>query len=353
MEFLRSGNTFNTMGIWTTDYVPDTIDNMIGNKKVCSVLKMFIETGQIPNILLTGNHGTGKRTLATLLAHEYLGDDYSRGCLAIDGAINRGKDVIACNNVKKISDKTSMSTQNVLSFSQRKITLHKGKKKIVMIYNFEDMTSEAQNALRRIIETYEPTTRFILICNNLDNIIEAIQSRCLPLVTNLLTNDETHELISKLRITNHKEKLDDDIVKIITMLSSGDMKKVINYTQTISALDHVDIDTFHQIFNIPPIKVLEQILLDTQNLKTQPKVLERLTFLIEQGYAYSDILEMLSKILAHENVGGAEGLQDEVRFSYIKRLAEYYCQMSQQTNEIHLYALFSDFAEISCNLGIY
>jgi len=342
MEFLRSKETFREMDIWTTKFTPPTLDHVIGNEKVCKVLKQYLASNQLPNILLTGSHGTGKRTLAKLVARSYLGDDYKRGCLPIDGALNRGKDVIACNNTKKTSDKGSVATESVLAFAQRCIGLKQGRKKIVMIYNFEDMTNEAQNALRRIIENCEGTTRFILICNNLDNIIEAIQSRCIPLITNLLSVTETEQLISHVRHLNGQSDLDDEIVKIITMLSSGDMKKTINFTQTISALHEVDIETFHQIFNIPPIKVLEQILVETQDTATQGKVLERLTFILKQGYAYSDILDMLSKILAFEHV-----VPDALRIPYLKRLSEYYCNMAQQTHEIHLYALFADFCTIA------
>lgn len=346
MDYLRSKTTFKDMDIWTTTYAPTSLDEIIGNDKVRQVLKQFVQTMQLPNILLTGSHGTGKRTLAKLLAKGYLGSEFTRGCLPIDGAIHRGKDVIACNNSKKSTDKNTLSTESVLGFTQRIVRLQDGRKKIVMIYNFEDMTSEAQNALRRIIENSAGTTRFILICNNLDNIIEAIQSRCVPLKTNLLSVEETSQLISHVRLKNGQGPLEPDIVKIITMLSSGDMKKIINFTQTISALDHIDIESFHQIFNIPPIKVLQQILVDTQTKSTQPKVLERLTFLLKQGYAYGDILEMLSKILAYETI-----IPDHLRFPYLKCLSEYYCKMTQHTNEIHLYCMFADFVAIASRTG--
>jgi DNA polymerase III delta prime subunit len=346
MEFLRSANVFRSMGIWTTDYAPHTFDEVIGNEKVRTVLKQYMQSGQLPNIILTGNHGTCKRTFARLIAHNYLGDEYSRGCLPIDGAIYRGKDVIACNNTKKANEKSIMSTQNVLAFARTIVTLKNDRKKLVIIYNFEDMTNEAQNALRRIIETYESNTRFILICNNLDNIIEAIQSRCMSLMTNLLDATESMQLISSLRSRNGMKDLDDEIIRIIIMLSSGDMKKIINYTQTISALDDVDIDTFHRIFNIPPIKVLEQLLKDTMSIDTQPTIMNRLSFLMEQGYTYGDILEMLSKILAYENF-----IPDKTKFLYLEKLAEYYYQMTQYTHQVHLYALFSEFSEINNNMS--
>ena len=87
---------------------------------------------------------------------------------------------------------------------------------------------------------------------------------------------------------------------------------------------------------------MEQILIETQTKITQPKVLERLTFILKQGYAYSDILEMLSKILAYEHV-----IPDKLRIPYLKCLSEYYTRMAQQTHDIHLYSMFADFASIA------
>lgn len=341
MEYLRSRGAFQPMGIWTTDLSPRSFSEVIGNRKVCDVLERFISSGQLPNVLLSGGHGTCKRTLAKLLVQNYLGDEVHKGCLAIDGAINRGKDVIACNNMKKVSDRPPSAEQNVLSYANTKITLRDGKKKIVMIYNFEDMTNEAQNALRRIIEMYEYNTRFVLICNSLDNVIEAIQSRCVPLYTQLLTATEAQQLLASLLTRAGRPPLDSDVQKVIVMLSLGDMKKLINYTQTISVGD-CDLSTFHQVFNTPPLALLEEMILDSLHLETQHKVLDKVTFLLGQGYAYSDILEMLSKLLAYTEI-----VPDELRFKYLERLSYYFCYMAQQTHEVHLYALFSEWARLA------
>ena len=347
MEYLRSKAPFQPMGIWISDLAPKSFAEVIGNRKICAVLERIIESGQLPNILLSGNHGTGKRTLARLIVQTYLGNELQKGCLAIDGAINRGKDVIASGTKKSES-----SDQSVLFYANTVVTLRDGKKKIVLIYNFEDMTNEAQNALRRIIETYEYNTRFILICSRLDNVIEAIQSRCVLLATQLLSSEEAAELMTSVRRRNGLSPLDAEIVDIITMLSNGDMKKIINYTQCggrgsdSSEGATAAIDVFHQIFNIPPIKTLEQMLLDTQDAHRQSHVLEKITYLFDQGYAYSDILEMLSKILAYSDI-----IADTVRFRYLEILAQYYCAMSQQTHEIHLYALFAEWARLGGGAG--
>jgi DNA polymerase III delta prime subunit len=125
------------------------------------------------------------------------------------------------------------------------------------------------------------------------------------------------------------------------MLSEGDIKKIINYIQTISVNKDITINMFHEIFNVPPIKLLEQMLVDTQRKETQHKALEKVTFLLNQGYNYGDILEMLSKILAY-----SECIPEGARMLYLEELAKYYCEMTLYTNSVHLYALFSKFCKI-------
>ena len=342
MNFLGNNlKKFQDMEIWTSDFCPTKIEDIVGNDAIKHILTKYLKANHLPNILLTGSHGTCKRTFARIVVKTYLGDDYDRGCLSVDGAVCRGKDVISTNQQKKVAtDKPISNGPNVLDFTKTQLSLG-GKKKIIIIYNFEDMTNEAQNALRRIMETNSGTTRFILICNNLDNIIEAIQSRCLPLRTQVLTLQESNRLISSIMEARSLPRLSSDIVDIINMLSDGDIKKIINYIQIISVNKNITIDTFHEIFNVPPIKLLEQMLVDTQKKNTQHRALEKVTFLLNQGYNYGDILEMLSKILAY-----SECLPEGTRMLYLEELSKYYCEMTLYTNNVHLYALFSKFANI-------
>ena len=342
MDFLRNRrNKFQNMEIWTSDCCPKTIDDIIGNDEIKFILKKYLEANHMPDILLTGNHGTCKRTFAKILVKSYLGDDFDRGCLSIDGAVSRGKDVISTSQTKKPSgDKQNTNGVNVLEFTKAKISLG-NKKKVIIIYNFEDMTDEAQNALRRIMETHAKTTRFILICNNLDSIIEAIQSRCVPLQTCLLTIKESKNLIQTLLERKSLPNIPAEIISVINMLADGDMKKIINYIQTISVVPSITLDIFHKIFNVPSVKLLEQMLIETQRLETQPKVLEKVTFLLEQGYNYSDILEMLSKILAY-----SECIPEKYRMMYLEEMATYYSEMTLYTSSVHLYAMFSKFADM-------
>jgi DNA polymerase III delta prime subunit len=291
----------------------------------------FLETDTIPNILLSGANGTCKRTLAKLLVSSYLNNDRVRACLIIDGAIYRGKDVISCNDSKKKPDKVNYFGATVTEFCKTRLTLPEGKKKIILIYNFEDMTSDAQNALRRIIETNIETSRFILICNEICNIIEPIQSRCTPLTTRPLTDIDCEKVINHMQMGH----LDAEIKRTILMLSNGDIKKLINYLQLCFSITDITIDKFYSIFNIPSVRYIEDILKNCHK-----DVHAQLTYLIQQGYGYSDILEMLGRIITKTEV-----IPLEHRVKCMEILTKYYTRISAMVSPIHLYAMFGEFSE--------
>lgn len=337
MNLLQCSDTFTGLGLWIRDRAPSKIDDVIGNREVRDVFSRFLEANNIPNILLSGAHGTCKRTLTRLLVLQYLGKDLDRACLAIDGAIYRGKDVISCSDTKKgakKTDKLNYPGPTVTEFCRTKITLPDGKKKIIIIYNFEDMTSDAQNALRRIIETHIELARFILICNELSNVIEPIQSRCTPLTTKPFVDAVGYEVIDRLEMSH----LDQEIKKTVLMLSDGDMKKLINYLQVCASISDITIDKFHNIFNIPSVRYIEDLLRDCGT----SDVLDRVTYLIHQGYGYNDILEMLGRIITRTEV-----ITLPQRVKFMEVLTKYYTRLSAMVSPVHLYALFSEFSEVS------
>jgi replication factor C subunit 2/4 len=334
MELLKCGTEFKDLDLWTRSLQPKTLDDFIGNEQVISVLKTYCETYTLPNILLTGPHGTCKRTLANIVIRTYLGDDWVRGSLHIEGAVYRGKDTIS-NSSQKKSDKLTYNGVNMMDFSRTKITLPPGRHRIVCVYNFEDMLIDAQNALRRIMETQSKTTRFILIANSLDNIIEAIQSRCIPLETRVLNHQESLTLISKV-----SPELPADVSNAVAILSDGDTKKIINYLQTAAAAPGANgsAETFYRIFNIPSVKILEDILI---NIHSQ-SALDGVTKLLDRGYNYNDILEILAKVIPRHS-----GLSLYNKIKYTEILTKYYCWITAMVSPVHLYALFSEFATVS------
>jgi len=339
MNSFLSPVVFQQLDIWSKTLVPEKFDDFIGNNAIRKILKNYSTKKCLPNLLLTGPHGTCKKNFAVLTAKLYLEEDYERACLHIEGAISRGKDIISTQAVKKV-EKNTFTGLNVMEFAKIRMTLKNECKRIIIIYNFEDMTVDAQNALRRIMETQAKTTRFILVANQLDSIIEAIQSRCITLQTELLTDSETTLLINKIRErVEIQTPWEPDMYNIISMLSDGDMRKIVNYIQLIAAMNYPTLDCFHKVFNIPPVKLLKNMLENLNHETTQEKNIEHITFLLKQGYNYADILEMLTKIIPRYT-----GIPLGTRVKYLEILNTYYCSITPHINNIHLYSLFSEFA---------
>jgi DNA polymerase III delta prime subunit len=329
-----------SLAMWINTFSPETFDDFIGNDVIRKILANYATSKLLPNILLTGSYGTCKKSLARLTAKLYLEEDYERASIYIDGAVSRSKDIISPCGTKKSTEKYTYTGLNVLEFARQRITLKNNLKRVIIITNFEDMTIDAQNALRRIIETQASTTRFIIVSNNIEEIIEAIQSRCVVFKTTILNDAEAEQLIDRIWAkTQMPVALPDDIKQVIIILSDGDTRKIINYLQVIASLEKYNTVCFHKVFNIPPTNLLTAMLLDNQNAEKQQNTLENIDYILKQGYNYADILEILGKLIPRN-----KKLSPECIVQHLEILGRYYATMTPHINTVHLYSLFAEFA---------
>jgi replication factor C subunit 2/4 len=305
---------FEPLGIWIYDKKPTLINEVIGNEALCKLLKYYIKTHKLPNLLLVGEHGSGKKTILHLFAKEYLDVDYARGKLIIDGAIDRGKDVIS---------------ETVQGFAHQRVTMSTPtRKKLVIITNFDDMTIEAQNALRRIMEL-ETSVRFLMTANNTSDIIEAIQSRCTVLKTKPLDHLESKHLVNALN-PHVPSKVSD----IISIMSQGDMKRITNYVQTLSVSDPITEDLFYKIFSIPPVSYIETIL---SKLNQGELVIKDIDYLLDQGHNCNDIMDTLGRILVYN----LDLLPEVIRYKYLSVLTEHSIGSFVHNERLHMYSLMA------------
>ena len=160
---------------WIEKYRPQKLEDVVGNEETLVRLQAIAKDGNLPNLILCGPPGTGKTTSVHALAHELLGDSYKDGVLELNASDARGIDVVR-NRIK--------------SFAMNKVTLPKGRQKIIILDEADSMTTSAQQALRRTMEVYSNTTRFCLACNISTKIIEAIQSRAAILRYSRLSHEQ-------------------------------------------------------------------------------------------------------------------------------------------------------------------
>ena len=228
---------------------PDSIDNFIGNQAIVKIMKFYLKNNTIPNLLIYGPNGTGKKSLVHLFINQYLNipmnkilpDSNHSKLMIIDGAINRSKSIV--------SENLKTCDYNIIRFIKKGENFKKEKeikKKIIVIYSFNKLTIEAQNALRRVIELNESRVIFLFVSDSLNDIIEALQSRCILMKFNLL-ND--HEIMGILRIYDNDSKYT-NYYKDIIVKSNGDARKAINLFKIIKNIPHLNNDSGNPLNNI-------------------------------------------------------------------------------------------------------
>jgi len=200
------GVTENTL--WVESFRPGTLDGYIGNEHVIQKVKIFIENGDIPHLLFYGTAGTGKTTLAKIIANSVDADLMY---------INASDE----NSVDAVRDKIKRYASTV-GFKRWKI---------VILDEADYLTPNAQAALRNLMETYSRTTRFILTCNYVEKIIDPIQSRC---QTFGITPPDKSVVAQRLVEVLTEKEVEYDINDIVAIINSSypDIRRAINSAQS-------------------------------------------------------------------------------------------------------------------------
>ncbi len=229
--------------LWAEKYRPRTLDEMVDQKEVVERLKRFVKEKNMPHLLFAGPPGTGKTTAAHCLAHDLFGENYRQYMLELNASDERGIDVIR-SKVKEFA-RTRVAAN--IPF------------KIVLLDEADNMTADAQQALRRLMEMYTATTRFILIANYPSKIIEPIQSRCAVFRFTPLPKDD---LIGRLKWICEREKVefDEDALEAIYEIAEGDMRRAINILQAAAALGRVTVESVYKVVGLAHPREIRQMI---------------------------------------------------------------------------------------------
>ncbi len=326
LTLIASGSESAQSYLWTEKYRPKTLNEILGQKEIVERLEGFVKARSMPHCLFAGPPGTGKTTAALCLAHDLFGAAFTDSFSELNASDERGINVVR---------------ERVKAFARTR-TLREVPFKILVLDEADNMTGDAQQALRRTMERYTETCRFILACNYSSRIIEPIQSRCAPFRFIPLSDEYVAE---RLRFIAKQEKVElaEDGIKAILEECLGDLRKAENTLQAAAAFEKkIDERIIYTVVGrVVPKEVRDMMLLAFEGNFLEARHKLRRIF-VEYGVSASDLIKQVHSEIFRFNI--SEHLKAEL----VDAIGETDFRINQGSNdEVQFSALLARLALIS------
>lgn len=309
--------------VWVEKYRPKYLSDVIGQKHIVERLSAYVRTRSMPHMLFAGPAGSGKTTCAIALARELYGEQWRDNLIELNASDERGIDIVR----GKIKDFARAASFGMADF------------KIIFLDEADSLTADAQAALRRTMERYTQTCRFVLSCNYSSKIIEPIQSRCAVFRFKALGEADVKAYLKLVAAAEHVDLTDEGLLAICE-LAVGDLRKATNILQVSASLGkRVDQDVvFESTENIRPSEVRD--LLTTALAGNFTAARSRLDdLMVRHGLSGEDIVSGIHRAVFDLPVS------EESKIRLIDRVGEAEFRMvSGASDRIQLEALLAHFA---------
>ena len=261
--------------IWIEKFRPRRFDDIIGQEIIVKRIKAFVENKNIPHLLLAGPPGVGKSTIALVIARELYGENWRENFLELNASDDRGINVVR----EKVKDfARTKSIGNALF-------------KIILLDESDSLTRDAQQALRRTMEQYSNTCRFILSCNYSSRILDPIQSRCTIFRFKPLEKESISKIIDRV-CKEEKLKVDDKSRDALIYIAEGDARRLENVMQSCSMISNkITEELVYEIVSSARPKEIKEILelaIEGKFSNAKNKLLE---VMLKHGLSGMDIIK--------------------------------------------------------------
>lgn len=308
--------------IWTEKYRPDVFEEVVGQQEIVKRVKSLVQAMNIPHLLFAGPAGTGKSTLALIIVKQLFKETWKQNYLELNASDERGIDVVR----QKVKDFARTKALGNVPF------------KVIFLDEADALTQEAQQALRRTMENYSNTCRFILSCNYSSKLIDPIQSRCVVFRFKLL---EKKDIAAVIKGIGEKEnlKVAEDTFEALYEVSEGDCRRAINLLQaTASISPNVNAEMINIIASSTKpanIKIVLDYALAGDFVKAREKLLD---VMLKESISGVDVVKSIQKEVWNLPI------EPEIKVKITEKVGEVEFRMVEGSDEfVQLQALLATF----------
>lgn len=297
--------------IWIEKYRPRSLKDVVGQKDIVDRLRSYVEVRNLPHLMFAGPAGTGKTTCAVALARELYQDMWKGNFNELNASDERGIDVVR-GKIKEFA---------------RTAPLGGAEFKIIFLDEADALTGDAQAALRRTMERYSRTCRFVLSVNYSSKIIDPIQSRCAVFRFRPLRPEDVRKNLQKIAEMELLD-IDDDALDALVHVSQGDMRKAVNSLQVAASLgERITVNVIYHTTGMArpeEVRGLLETALSGDFIAARNRLDE---VMINYGLSGEDIIKQIHQTVFDLNIPDA----DKVRL--IDRTGEVEFRMVEGSNE--------------------